>query len=471
MSLATPEKIQTLQRKLCLKAKREPIYRFYALYDKVHRPDILAHAYALAKANRGAPGVDGVTFDDIEAAGRERFLAELGEELREKRYRPEAVLRVMIPKADSGERPLGIPTVKDRVVQGAVKLVLEPIFEADFTDNAYGYRPGRSAQDAVRVVHQSLKAGYTEVVDADLSQYFDTIPHAELLRSVARRVSDGAVLHLIKMWLKAPVEERSDKGKPSRRRPGNRGTPQGGVLSPLLANIYMRRFLKAWEMRGDDRRYRSRIVNYADDFVLLCRGNAVEALREARHILTRLGLTLNEGKTRVSQVWDEPFDFLGYRFGVQYLFGSGRRYLAAYPSDKSLRQFKAKLRRMVGSHMSWQSEEKLVGDVNRVLRGWMNYFSYGSLWKVYGKLEPFLQTRVRRWLVHKHRVGCRGECRYPASYIYETLGLVNPTGVLQLRARLRKEPGPRAGCGQSARPVRRAGAGDGVMVGIEAPAL
>jgi RNA-directed DNA polymerase len=454
MSLATPEKIQTLQRKLCRKAKREPTYRFYALYDKVHRPDILAHAYALAKANGGAPGVDGVTFDDIEAAGRDRFLAELGEELREKRYRPEAVLRVMIPKAGGGERPLGIPTVKDRVVQGAVKLVLEPIFEADFTDNAYGYRPGHSAQEAVRVVHQSLKAGYTEVVDADLSQYFDTIPHAELLRSVARRVSDGAVLHLIKMWLKAPIEERSDRGKPSRRRSGNRGTPQGGVLSPLLANIYMRRFLKAWEMRGNDRKYRSRIVNYADDFVLLCRGNAAEALREARHILTLLGLTLNATKTRVCQAWDEPFDFLGYRFGVQYLFGNGRRYLAAYPSDKSLRHFKAKLRRMIGSHMSWQSEEDLVGNVNRVIRGWLNYFSYGSLWKVYNQLQRFLQTRVRGWLAHKHRVEGRGECRYRATYIYGTLGLVDPSGVMQLRARLPKEPGPRAGCGKSASPVR-----------------
>ncbi len=454
MSLATPEKIQTLQRKLYRKAKREPAYRFYALYDKVHRADILVHAYALAKANDGAPGVDEVGFEDIEAVGRERFLAELGEELREKRYRPEAVLRVMIPKADGGERPLGIPTIKDRVVQGAVKLILEPIFEADFTDNAYGYRPGRSAQDAVRVVHQSLKAGYVQVVDADLSRYFDTIPHAGLLRSVARRVSDGAVLHLIKLWLKAPIEERSRKGKPTRRGPGNRGTPQGGVLSPLLANIYMRRFLKAWKMRGNDQRYESRIVNYADDFVLLCRRNATGALAEARFILTRLGLTLNETKTRVCHVWDAPFDFLGYRFGIQYRFGSGRSYLAAYPSDVSVRRFKVKLRRMVGSHMSWLSEENLVGNVNRMIHGWMNYFSYGTLWKTYTTLERFVQTRVRGWLVHKHRVGSRGECRYPAKYLYGTLGLVNPTACLTARACLRNEPGPRAGCGKSARPVR-----------------
>ena len=269
MSLATPEKIQTLQRKLYLKAKREPTFRFYALYDKVYRPDILAHAYALSRANRGASGVDGVGYEDIEKYGRERFLAELRRELQEKRYRPDAVLRVMIPKANGGERPLGIPTVRDRVVQAAVKLIIEPIFEADFTDNAYGYRPRRSAQDAVREIHKTLKAGYVHVVDADLSKFFDTIPHAALLHSVARRVSDGAILHLIKQWLKASIEERGDRGKPTRKRPGSRGTPQGGVLSPLLANIYMRRFLRAWELRGNDRKLGTRIVNYADDFVIL----------------------------------------------------------------------------------------------------------------------------------------------------------------------------------------------------------
>jgi len=444
MSLATPLKIQTLQRKLYLKAKREPNFRFYAVYDKVYRPDVLAHAYALSKANGGAPGVDGVRFEDIEASGRERFLAELRDELQEKRYRPDAVLRVMIPKANGGERPLGIPTVKDRVAQAAAKLVLEPIFEADFTDNTYGYRPRRSAQDAVRTVHRAVRAGHVQVVDADLSKYFDTIPHADLMRSVSRRVSDGAVLHLIKMWLKAPIEERSDRGKPIRRRPGNRGTPQGGVLSPLLANIYMRRFLIAWEQRGHERQFGSRIVSYADDFVILCRWGAAEALAEARKILTRIGLILNESKTRICDVRDAPFDFLGYSFGVQYRFGSGRKYLAAYPSSKSVRRLKATLRRMVGTHMSWQSEENLARDVNRVIRGWMNYFSYGTLWKTYGRMERYIQGRIRGWLVHKHRMGSRGECRYPATYVYDTMGVINLTGVLTMRARLQK----------SARPVR-----------------
>ena len=239
MSPATPSQIQALQRKLYLKAKREPTYRFYALYDKVFRPDILVYAYEMVKANAGAPGVDGVRIEDIEACGRGRFLAGLRQELQEKRYRPEAVLRVMIPKAGGGERPLGIPTVKDRVVQAAVKVVVEPIFEADFTDNAYSYRPGRNAEGAVKAVHKALKVGYVQVVDADLSKYFDTIPHAELLRSLARRVADGQILRLNKMWLKAPVEERNRTGTRDRRRTGSRGTPQGGVISPLLANIYI----------------------------------------------------------------------------------------------------------------------------------------------------------------------------------------------------------------------------------------
>jgi RNA-directed DNA polymerase len=431
MSLATPEKIQELQEKLYLKAKREPTYRFYSLYDKVCREDILAHAYALSRANAGAPGVDGKTFEDIEEYGVERFLAELRQELLERRYRPEAVRRVTIPKQDGGERPLGIPTVKDRVAQAAVKIVLEPIFEADFTDNAYGYRPGRGARDAVSEVHRHLKAGYDQVVDADLSKFFDTIPHAELMRSIARRICDGALLRLLKQWLEAPVEEGGDEGASSRRRTGNRGTPQGGVISPLLANVYMRRFLKAWELRGNERKFAARIVNYADDFVILCHHEAEKALAEARSILERIGLTLNPKKTRVCHAWREPFDFLGYSFGVQHSFGSGRRYMAAYPSKRSVSRFRDKLRRMTSNNMTWKDAGEIVGDVNRVARGWVNYFRYGTLWKTYGNLERFLQHRLCGWLAHKHKVRTSGERRYPATYIYGELGLFNLTQVLK----------------------------------------
>ncbi len=253
LSLITPEKIRNLQRKLYCKAKAEPAFRFYVLYDKVCRDDILLHAYRLARANAGAPGVDCVTFAVIEEAGVEAWLAGLREELVAKTYRPDPVRRVMIPKASGdGERPLGIPTIRDRVVQTAAKIVLEPIFEADFEDTAYGYRPRRGALAAVKEVHRHLVRGYTDVVDADLSRYFDTIPHSDLLKSVARRVVDRNVLRLIKMWLKAPIEERDADG--TRRMSGGKGntcgTPQGGVASPLLANIYMNRFLKHFRQSG-----------------------------------------------------------------------------------------------------------------------------------------------------------------------------------------------------------------------------
>src|ERR1700724_2287243 len=270
MSLTTPSNIRELQRKLYIKAKQEPNYRFYALYDKIYREDILAHAYELAKANQGAPGIDQQSFAEIESGGREKWIAGLREELYKRTYQPQPVRRVMIPKANGGERPLGIPTIRDRVAQTAVKLILEPIWEADLEPNAYGYRPQKSAQDAIRKVDELLHDGYTDVVDADLSKYFDTIPHSELLQCVARRIVDRQMLHLIKMWLKVPVEERDENGK--RRLTGgkdnDRGTPQGGVVSPALANLYMNRMLKGWRqtMRGEQ--FRARIVNYAADFVI-----------------------------------------------------------------------------------------------------------------------------------------------------------------------------------------------------------
>src|SRR5256886_13022787 len=317
MSLATPTAIRTLQRRLYCKAKAEPAFRFYLLYDKIGREDILRHAYALARANAGAPGVDGESFAVIAAAGEEAWLAGLRQELITKTYRPAPVRRVMIPKPGGGERPLGIPTIRDRVVQTAAKLVLEPIFEADLEDSAHGYRPGRGGEDPVKEVRRLICRGYTGVVDADLSKYFDTIPHSDLLKSVARRIVDRHVLRLIKLWLKAPIEEWDGDG--TRRMSGGKGstcgTPQGGVASPLLANIYMNRFLKHWRLTGCGGAFRAHVVAYADDFVILSRGQAAEALAWTKAVMTRIGLTFNEAKTSLKNARQERFDFLGYSLG------------------------------------------------------------------------------------------------------------------------------------------------------------
>src|ERR1700726_1443410 len=310
MSLETPLKIRMLQRKLYQKAKEEPNYRFYLLYDKMYREDLLTHAYALAKSNQGAPGVDGQNFRDIESQGLEGWLNGIKEALRAKTYQPHAVRRVMIPKSGGGERPLGIPTIRDRVVQTAAKLLLEPIFEADFDPNAYGYRPKRSAQEAIQKVSKLLCEGYADVVDADLSKYFDTIPHSELMQCVARRIVDRDMLRLIKMWLKVPVQERDENGKPrvSGGKGSTCGTPQGGVISPLLANLYMNRFLKFWRITRQGEVFRAVVVNYADDFVILSRGCAEEALDWTRNVMQRIKLTLNEAKTSIKRARTESFD-------------------------------------------------------------------------------------------------------------------------------------------------------------------
>ena len=425
MRLTTPPAIRTLQRKLYVKAKTEPAFRFYRLYDKIHRADILSHAYARAKANGGAPGVDGQTFEQIESAGREGWLARLREDLRTRRYRPAPVRRVCIPKPGGvGERPLGIPTIRDRVVQTAAALMLSPVFEADFTDGMYGYRPRRSAQQAAAAVHRALDAGYTDVVDADLSGYFDAIPQADLLKSVSRRVSDGAVLHLLRLWLDVPVEERDAGGRATRTggRGHGRGTPQGGPLSPLLANVYMHRFLRAWRERGMDRRLRAKVVSYADDFVILCRGSAVEALAVARRWMQALKLTLNEGKTRTCDATREPFDFLGYTFGPLVHRPTGRTYVGAQPSRRAAARMRDRVRSILrpGNQAPWP---EVVRQVNRVVGGWQRYFSYGTVSRAYWNLDKFLLSRARGFLMRRHKLPGRGTRRFTAAQVFERDGL------------------------------------------------
>jgi RNA-directed DNA polymerase len=427
MSLETPEKIRTLQRKLYRKAKAEPAFRFYVLYDKICREDILHHAYRLARSNAGAPGVDGVSFAQIEERGLEAWLASLREELVSKTYRPDPVRRVMIPKPNGGgERALGIPTIRDRVIQTAAKLVLEPIFEADFEDNAYGYRPARGAVDAVKEVHRHISRGYTDVVDADLSRYFDSIPHDELLKSVARRIVDRHVLRLIKLWLKAPIEER-DEDDGTRRMGGGksntRGTPQGGVASPLLANIYMNRFLKYWRLTGREEAFRAHVIAYADDFVILSRGYAAEALAWTKAVMTRLGLTLNEVKTSLRNARQERFDFLGYSFGPHCYKANGEWYLGASPSKKSVQRFKTKVGELLvpGNNDPWP---EVCDTLNSSLSGWSNYFCHGTRRSAFRSVDRYVYERVRDFLARRHKVAGRGTRRFSFDVVYGELGLL-----------------------------------------------
>jgi len=426
MSLTTPMSIRSLQRKLYCKAKAEPAYRFYLLYDKIHRDDILTHAYALARANAGASGVDGTTFAAVEAMGLEEWLAAIRKDHVAKTYRPAPVRRVMIPKPGGGERPLGIPTIRDRVVQTAAKLVLEPIFEADLDPAAHGYRPGRSGTDAIKAVHVLLCRGYTDVVDADLSKYFDTIPHQDLMRSVARRIVDRHVLRLIKLWLKAPVEERDEDG--TRRMTGGKnskqGTPQGGVISPLLANLYMNRFLKHWRGTGRGEAYRAHVISYADDFVILSRGHAAEALAWTGRVMTKLGLVLNETKTAIRDARRERFDFLGYSFGPHHYRKDGHWYLGASPSKKSVSRLKATVSDILvpGNVGAWpEIRERL----NRLLRGWSTYFSHGTRLPAYRAVDNHVYDRVRHFLVRRHKVPSHGTRRFPRETVFGALGVLH----------------------------------------------
>jgi RNA-directed DNA polymerase len=427
MGLSTPESVQKLRAALHAKAKGSPRYRFYTVYDKVYRKDVLVFAYACSKANGGAPGVDGQAFSDIERHGRARWLGELTAELRSKMYRPQAVRRVWIPKPDGQQRPLGIPTVKDRVVQMAAVLVLEPIFEADLQPEQYAYRPERSALDAVKKVHSLVNTGHTEVVDADLSGYFDSIPHTELMKSVARRISERHMLHLVKMWLHMPVEETDKRGRvhrTTRNKDEHRGTPQGAPISPLLSNLYMRRFVLGWKALGHAKRLQAQIVNYADDFVICCRGTAAQAGEAMRDMMTKLKLTVNENKTRTCRIPSESFDFLGYTIGCCWSPKTGRAYIGTRPSKKRVRRLCTAIHDLTSARWGLTDVEDRVAKLNRVLRGWANYFCLGPVGPTYRAIDRYARYRLRQWLRRKHQQPSRAISRWPDVYLNERLGLV-----------------------------------------------
>src|SRR5436853_377414 len=430
MNLTTPASVQKLQTALHAKAKESPNFRFYALYDKVYRKDVLDFAYHRCKANGGAAGVDGQTFEDIEAYGEERWLDELAQELKSRTYQPLPVRRVYIPKPDGKQRPLGIPTIRDRVVQMAAVLVLEPIFEADLPTEQYAYRADRSALDAVQHVHKLIKTGHGQIVDADLSSYFDSVPQAELMRSVARRVVDGAMLHLIKMWLEAPVEETDERGnkrRSTRNRDEGRGTPQGSPISPLLSNLYMRRFVLGWKKLGHEKRLKAYIVNYADDLVICCRSKAEEALITMRDMMSKLKLTVNGKKTRVCKLPEEKFDFLGYTFGRCYSTKTGRTYLGTTPSKKRVQRICASISDETGRNKTTLAAEEIVKKLNQMLNGWANYFCLGPVSKAYRAVDQHTRKRLRQWLCIKHKVRWPGKKQFPTVSFYEVLGLVSLT--------------------------------------------
>lgn len=433
-NLQTPISVQRLQTALHAKAKEEPGYRFYLLYDKIYRRDVLEYAYRRCKANKGAAGVDGVRFEEIEAAGVERWLGELAERLKRKDYRPEAVRRVWIPKPNGKLRPLGIATITDRVVQTAMMIVLEPIYEADLQPEQYAYRAERGAQDAVRAVHRLLATGHQQVVDADLSGYFDSIPHAELMRCITRRVVDRQVLHFIKQWLEVPVEEDDGRGHRRRtttNRDTGRGTPQGAPISPLFSNLYMRRFILGWKQRGYERRWSAHIVNFADDFVICCRGRAAEAMAAMRSMMEKLKLTVNDDKTHLCQLPQGRFDFLGYTFGRCYNRENGRAYIGTRPSRKSIKRIVDNISEETDSRRTLLDVEYVVGRLNRKLRGWANYFCLGPVSPAYRAVNSHTTKRLRRWLCKKHKVQGSGRKRYPNRYLYDELGLID----LQTRTR------------------------------------
>ena len=427
-SLSDPEEVRRLQTALHAKAKEAAGFRFYSLCDKVWRADVMAVAWQEVRRNGGAAGVDGQTVADIEAYGVDRWLGELAWDLKAGTYRPNAVRQVLIPKKQRGKfRPLGIPCIRDRVAQTAAMLVLSPIFEADLQPEQYAYRPGRSANDAVRRAHRLLTTGHREVVDADLSDYYGQIPHAELLKSVARRVSDGRLLGWIKAWLEMPVEEddgRGGKHRTSRSRKERKGTPQGSPISPLLSNIYMRRFILGWKVLGYARRFDAEIVNYADDFMVLGKAPPADMLAAVEALIERLKLTVNAEKTRCCRVPEEPIEFLGYRIGRNYRPKTGEVYIGTRPSRASVRSICRKISELTEPRYGLLDQEVVVGRLNRLMLGWSKYFILGQVGSSYAAIDRHAIKRLLQWRRRKHKVRARNHVHYGYERLWTEHGLI-----------------------------------------------
>jgi group II intron reverse transcriptase/maturase len=426
------ERVREFQRKLYQKAKQEKGFRFYVLYDKISLPHFLREAYRRVRSNRGSPGVDGMTFEAIEARGLEDFLAEIADELKTERYQPSPVMRRMIPKANGKERPLGIPTIKDRTVQMSCKMAIEPIFEADFEECSYGFRPKRSSKDAVEEIKSALLAGKTDVFDGDLSSYFDTIPHDKLLIALEQRISDKRVLKLIELWLKAPVSEngRMTGGKKSKM-----GVPQGGVISPLLANVYLH-LVDRIMMRKDGyfRQKGIQIVRYADDFVLMGRNIPLEALLRLEKVLTRMGLTLNKEKSRQIDACDNGFDFLGFNFRRRW---SRKQYQRKYwhvgPSRKSVLKITASLRELFGEVRHLAALE-FIRMLNEKVRGWTNYFNIPGVshpFQSFERLRWYIDRKLSDFYRRKSQRGSKLYYRHGYEGFVKEFGLIDP--LLMLR--------------------------------------
>ena len=426
-NLSASERVQRLQTALHAKAKEAPGFRFYSLSDKVWRDDVLAVAWQTVRRNGGAAGVDGETVADVESSGVDRWLGALARDLKARTYRPQAVRQVLIPKKQRGQfRPLGIPCLRDRVAQTAVMLVLSPIFEADLQPEQYAYRPGRDARDAVRRVHRLLTTGHREVVDADLSDYFGQIPHAELMKSIVRRVSDGRLLGWVKAWLEMAVEEDDGRGgrrRTNRARRSGKGTPQGSPISPLFSNVYMRRFLLGWKVLGYARRFGAEIVNYADDFAVLGRTSASEMLTAVEGLMKRLKLPMNAEKTRCCRVPEEPMTFLGYRIGRNYRRDTGRAYLGTRPSRSSVQSICRRVSELTTPRHGRLSPQVVVARLNRLLTGWANYFTLGQVSPAYEAVDRHATRRLRQWLSRKHKVRSGREVRFPNGRLWQDYGL------------------------------------------------